>query len=297
MSSIDRVRFTRDLATAQINLRTAEGRATLQAAGLRPSDVRAIAGEDRVIRGQSELEALYDRLTALDAAAPREGASVDRARALYDRVMAARTTSAGTGDAASPAAVPPAPGAGAAPPPVAAVPLVGSARPRTTGVTQTSPIVLTTPPVIQLTRADYVRTLGASSARQLDAAARRNVTGPEADAQRRIRAMTEQTAERVHAMEEELGRLPPGPERAALRERIDAEVNMFENTLAAESAYLRQQARAGERQGGPMEQLTRALPPLIRRSVEERGLVIPGVPGAIAPRTSSPYGVDWKLRF
>ncbi|MCC7383640.1 MAG: hypothetical protein IT384_17500 [Deltaproteobacteria bacterium] len=56
--------------------------------GVRPEDLRDVAGGDHVIRGQAEFEALYDRLAALDRTRPAQRGDLDRATRLYNLLVA-----------------------------------------------------------------------------------------------------------------------------------------------------------------------------------------------------------------
>jgi hypothetical protein len=155
-------------------------------------------------------------------------------------------------------------------------------------------LTIAPPPPITLSRADYVRTLGDSRAAELEPAAQRHATGPEAMSQRRIRSLTDQATERLRALEARFEDLPVGSrDRREIAAQIDVEVNTFESMIAYERSWLVQQ-NGGRSSESP---LMRALPPYFREAAEREGVVIPGVPGAITPRTSAPYGVDWKIKF
>src|SRR5262245_42353738 len=71
MSSVDRVKFTRDLASYSTSISSD----TLRNAGLEPEQINSIAGADHVISGEEEYGRLFDQLEALDRAGAAQGGS------------------------------------------------------------------------------------------------------------------------------------------------------------------------------------------------------------------------------
>lgn len=151
-------------------------------------------------------------------------------------------------------------------------------------------------------QSDLVQSLGDQAAGAVDAEARRNVTGPEAQYQRRVRTMTTDTATRIRADEQLAARHPPGSrQRREIDRRIATNVQVFRNQLAAETVSLGDQVRQRSGQSG-FDRLKARLPSYLQQSIERRGLVIPGVPGGFTPRTDNgvmngPSGVNWRIRW
>jgi hypothetical protein len=267
MTTVDRNQFIRDLGQQGIDVRSdhpSVAAQSLRDAGVSQADLDRIAGPDHVIRGEAEYGQLYDRLQQIQAEAARRGpqGNFDRAQRVYDQLK-------GTAPEAPPVDL-----------------SFGSRRPRTTGIFAQSPLL----PHVQLNDSDDVRTLGQREASALDGAAQRNNTGPEAGAQRRIRAITESTVEQLQTLERQRDALPANsPDRAKINAQIRTTVTAFENSIASEKAGL-QAARTAER---PLLDPSRLGP--IGSVVERQGLPIPGTNGAVRPNPSG--GAEVIFRF
>ena len=268
MTTVDRNQFIRDLAQQRIDVRAdhpSPAAQSLRDAGISQADLDRIAGSDHVIYGEAEYGRLYDRLQAVQAEAAgsgrREG-NFDRAQQVYDQLRARDPS-----DRPAPIDLG-----------------FGSSRPRTTGIFGVTPR-------ITLSDSDYVRTLGRSEAAQLDAAARRNTTGPEAGAQRRIRAATDSTVRTLEALERQRDSLPAGAERNRINDQIALTVASFEGTIASEKAAL----DAARSQARPVFDPSR-LPRVGRDAIERQGIPLPGPSGAVRP-TTTPAGGELIFRF
>ena len=154
----------------------------------------------------------------------------------------------------------------------------------------------------QHAQSDLVQSLGDRAANAVDGPARRNVTGPEAQYQRRVRASTQRTVADIRADELQAARLPAGsPQRRAIERGIATKVRVFRNTLAADTVSMGNQVRAERGQSG-LDAFKSRLPSYLQDCIDRRGVVIPGVPGAITPRTDNgvlrgPSGLNWGIRW
>lgn len=276
MTRIDRESFVRALEQRPIDLRSSDALATaVRESGIPATELEAIAGADHVIQGRAEAEQLYDRISALETQSPTRVGQLDRA----ERIRAAADSRPEV-DVVS-----------------GADPRAESVRPPVTGI-WAPPLLLPSlaDTMAMQTQADHVQTTGNMAARSLNQAAERNVTGPEAQAQRAIRTLTRDAVADVSALEARRDQQPVGsPARADLDRQIGERVERFENAVRAEQLY----ATGGTTvaQTPPGEGLTRQLPPYLREAVQREGAFIPGVPGAVAPRFGETTGVDLRFKF
>lgn len=146
-----------------------------------------------------------------------------------------------------------------------------------------------------------VALLGAQTSASLQDAATRNTTGPEANLRRYVQAQTAVTVTDLRKLEERAAKLPPGPERTAVQQQIDSKVQFYKTDLALQTQKQLDQVKASSGKG-VFEALKNKLPKYLRDSIDRRGIVIPGLPGAVVPRTDNgmskgPTGFDWKIRF
>lgn len=277
MTRIDRESFVNTLQQRPIDLSNPSDpiASELRSAGVTQTDLDRIAGADHVIHGRSEAEQLYSRLVDLEAR-PASGrpANIDHAARIQALAQANPAVDVITG--ADPRPNP-------------------SARPPVTGVFGPTRITPTLAEAMALTPpSDLVRAQGDAAARSFDAAARRNVTGPEAQAQRAIRTLTDDAVRDLTALEAQRDRLPAGSAaRAELDRQIEARVDTFNNSLR--SAQAMGGGSAPRPQG--TQGLVNNLPPYLREAVQREGAFIPGLPGAVAPRFGGTPGVDLKFRF
>jgi hypothetical protein len=264
VTSIDRSRFLQDVCTARISIDDPPPavRDVLAQAGVQKADLEAIAGKDRVIYGADECAKLYDTLVAAEQKQKDRATPIDYASLMYRAVRG--------GDA-----------------PLTTLDGAGSSRARPVGI-------MSATKASEITKSEYVRTYGGMAAASLDDAARRNVLGPEAKAQRSIRAMTDSTSARMAELESKSQSLAAGSkERQAMDAQIDAETRTFENAVRAELA----DARRSRTQSTPLQSMEKGLPPYVRDSIRREGLVIPGAPGAVEPKFGKTPGVVWKIKF
>ncbi|MCK6544638.1 hypothetical protein L6R52_02115 [Myxococcota bacterium] len=110
--NVDRREFTRALSGGQLDLGrlSPEVSTALRASGVTDDDLRAIAGSDRVIRGDDELGALYDRIVSARPSTPdHREVDLSATSRLYDalRREAARSPAPAT-PTPTPTAEPPA---------------------------------------------------------------------------------------------------------------------------------------------------------------------------------------------
>lgn len=260
MTSIDRARFIRDLSARPIPARDLE--ASLSGSVTTDELVR-LSGDDRIFNSPKELGALYDHLVSIENAQRANGATgdLDRARTVWE----ARRNLASDAPLA----------------PFAPL----TERPRVTGILASAPL----PPMRD---SEYVRALGSIRAAQLSSGG----TRAEADSRQRILAETKNYEERLQGLEAQARLHRPGTEeRARIERQIEANVRIFEGTLTNERGIVAQQLAAGSPPRDPNRALINAIPSAYLREVAERkGLVIPGVPGAVRPVFTAPIGIVWS---
>ncbi|MBK6686344.1 MAG: hypothetical protein IPG45_17885 [Deltaproteobacteria bacterium] len=276
MTRIDRESFVRSLEQRPIDLRSSDSLATaVRESGIPATELEAIAGADHVIQGRAEAEQLYDRISALEARSPTREGQLNRAERIRAAADSRPEVDVITG----------------------ADPRAESVRPPVTGIWAPPRLLPTlTETMAMQTEADHVRSVGDVAARSLNQAAERNVTGPEAQAQRSIRTLTRGAVADVSALEASRDQHPVGsPARADLDRQIGERVERFENAVRAEQLY----ATGGTTvaQNPPGEGLTSRLPPYVREAVQREGAFIPGLPGAVAPRFGDTPGFDLRFKF
>jgi len=151
-----------------------------------------------------------------------------------------------------------------------------------------------------------VRTLAESTTSGLDAAARRNTSGPEAKLLAFVRAAETDALRSIKADEARARALPlDSPERRGLEDGIDARVARFKNDVAVEArkAAGAIAARAGKPASeSALDAFKSLLPAYLRECIDREGIVVPGVPGSFVPRTDNgtfggPTGLDYSVEF
>jgi hypothetical protein len=237
--------------------------------GAPAADIDKLAGSDHVFNTPEEYGALYDKLVAIENAQRTQGMKGDLDRA--SAVMKAYTPSTTPGATKSPAVDP-------------------SIRPRTTGIVPDKA-------KIDSSDAGHVRRFGKSHAEALRPAAEKNPFGPEASARNRILKETDRVETRVKELEAKMAKTPPGPERTKIEKQIDNEIVQFENTVVSDRMNASSAGSAGaSKPTTPGSELNKSLPPFVKDTVDNGGVKIPGVPGAVKP-SFSPKGLDWTLKF
>jgi hypothetical protein len=135
----------------------------------------------------------------------------------------------------------------------------------------------------------------------LKEAAEKNLDGPEAKFFRDIKGKLEQTLRNIMDYESRISRLPKGSmERIGLEKKIDIEVTVFRNEVTFWTGRTAKELEA--QGGGALEKFMKLLPEYLRKCIKREGVVVPGIPGALMPRTDDgikkgPTGLDFKLRF
>jgi len=128
-----------------------------------------------------------------------------------------------------------------------------------------------------------------------------NLAGPEAEYFRHIKGLLERTLRKINDWESRISRLPKGSvERIGLEKKINLEANFFRNEVAWWTVRTAKELEA--QGGGALEKFKKLLPDYLRRCIEREGVVVPGIPGALMPRTDDgikkgPTGLDYMLRF
>ena len=129
-------------------------------------------------------------------------------------------------------------------------------------------------------------------------AAEQNTMSSEARLFRYVRNKLNVVLPQLRRLECRLAGLSP---RSPLRPQITSEIELIEHTFSNEIAYMLSRTRREiqERDGeSNWERFLHRLPPYLQDSIERKGLVVPGIPGAFQPRSlNNPIGIKWGIQF
>jgi hypothetical protein len=137
----------------------------------------------------------------------------------------------------------------------------------------------------------------------LDAPATANTTGPEAKLRAFIKGQMDDALRSIRADEDTAKKLPlDSPERRKLEDQIDARAARYRNDVTVETLRTADAIKKRPGGDGALAKFTALLPGYLQEAVKRGGLHIPGVPGAVRPRTDNgvlggPTGLDYKVEW